>query len=127
MLRRMAGDRPSSYLTLEAGTDVLSADGERIGAVEHVLRDERADLFDGLVIDTKLGPGGHRFVDAPQVGEIRGEAVVLTLTASDAEGLPAPEGSPAVMEHHGAEDSESPLQHKLRRAWELVSGKEPDA
>jgi hypothetical protein len=29
------------------------------------------------------------------------------------------------MEHHGAEDSESPLQGKLRRAWEMVSGKGP--
>ena len=125
MLPGMAGDQPSSYLTLEPGTDVMSADGERIGAVEHVLRDEGADLFDGLVIDTKLGPGGHRFVDAPEVAEIRGDAVVLTLTATDAERLPAPDRNPAVMEHHGAEDSESPLQGKLRRAWELISGKGP--
>jgi hypothetical protein len=122
----MAGE-PSSYLTLEAGTDVLTADGERIGAVEHVLRDEPSDVFDGLVIDTRTGPGGLRFVDAPEVAEIRVDAVVLTLTAVEAERLPQPEGSPAVMEHHGAEDSESPLQHKLRRAWELVSGKGPDA
>jgi uncharacterized protein YrrD len=124
MLPAMAGD-PSSYLTLEPGTDVLTADGERIGAVEHVLRDEQADLFDGLVIDTRSGPGGHRFVDAPEVAEIRTDAVVLTLTAADAARLPEPDGSPAVMEHHGAEDSESPLQHKLRRAWELISGKGP--
>ena len=96
MLPAMAGD-PSSYLTLEAGTDVLTADGERIGAVEHVLRDEQADLFDGLVIDTRSGPGGHRFVDAPEVAEIRTDAVVLTLTAADAARLPEPDGSPAVM------------------------------
>ena len=28
-----------------------------------------------------------------------------------------------MMESHGVEDSESPLEHKLRRAWEIVSGK----
>jgi hypothetical protein len=27
------------------------------------------------------------------------------------------------MEHHGVEDSEGQLEHKLRRAWEIVSGR----
>src|SRR5919107_6448613 len=120
MLRAVAAGEPSSYLTLESGTDVLASDGERIGTVEHVLRDESADIFDGLVIDTRLGPGGHRFVDASEVGEITAEAVALTLSSGEAERLPDPEPSPGVMEHHGAEDSESPVERKLRRAWELI-------
>ena len=37
--------------------------------------------------------------------------------------LPEPTPGPAVMESHGVEDSESPLERKLRRAWEIVSGK----
>lgn len=122
----MAAGDPTSYLTLEPGTDVLSADGERIGVVEHVLRDEATDIFDGIVIDSRLGPGGHRFVDAPDVAEMRTDAVVLGLSAADAERLPEPEPGPAVIEHHGAEDSESPLERKLRRAWELISGKGPE-
>jgi hypothetical protein len=69
--------------------------------VEHVLRDESADIFDGLVIDTQLGPGGHRFVDAAEVAEIRTDAVVLTLSAADVERLRDPEPGPGVMEHHG--------------------------
>ena len=28
------------------------------------------DMFDGIVFDTTAGPGGHRFVDAPEVEAI---------------------------------------------------------
>jgi hypothetical protein len=114
---------PISYLALQNGTDVFSADGERVGVVEHVLGDEETDIFDGIVIDTKLGPGGIRFVDAPEVAEIRERGVALTLSAADAQRLPEPARNPAVMEHHGVEDAETPLAHKLHRAWEIVSGK----
>ena len=123
MLLRVVAREPASYLTLEQGTDVVSADGDRVGVVEHVLRDEEADIFDGLVIDVKAGPGGLRFVDAPEVGEILEDRVVLTIPSAGIEQLPKPGPNPAVMEHHGVEDSESPLQHKLRRAWEIVSGR----
>jgi hypothetical protein len=119
----VAPEEPASYLTLEAGTDVISADGERVGAVQHVLRDEATGIFDGLVIDISLGPGGLHFVDAPEVAEIRDEGVVLALPAVDIERLPKPSPNPAVMEHHGLEDSEGKLEHKLRRAWEIVSGR----
>jgi hypothetical protein len=123
MLRVVAQDDPVSYLTVETGTDVISADGERVGVVQHVLADEDADIFDGVVIDAKVGPGGLRFVDAPQITELRSDGVRLAIAAADVEGLPEPQPNPAVMEHHGAEDSESPLERKLRRAWEIVSGK----
>jgi Uncharacterized protein conserved in bacteria (DUF2171) len=116
---------PASYLTLSPGTDVLGSDGERVGAVEHVLYDDSTDIFDGLVIDTRLGPGGHRFVDAEQVADLRANAVVLTLPAADARRLPEPGPNPNVLRHGGAEDSESPAERKLRRAWELISGKGP--
>ena len=68
---------PGSYLTLSPGTDVVSSDGETVGKVEHVLADEGTEIFDGLVIDVRLGPGGLRFVDAPEVDEIFERAVVL--------------------------------------------------
>jgi len=119
----VASEEPSSYLTLEAGTDVVSADGERVGTVEHVLNDEATEIFDGLVIDVRLGPGGLHFVDAAQVAEIREDGVALTISAAEVEQLPKPSPSPAVMEHHGVEDSEGKLEHKLRRAWEIVSGR----
>jgi hypothetical protein len=87
------------------------------------LRDEGTGVFDGIVIDVRSGPGGLRFVDAPQVAEIREGAVVLTVRTAEVERLPKPGPNPAVMEHHGVEDSEGRLEHKLRRAWEIVSGR----
>jgi hypothetical protein len=114
---------PISYMVLEPGTDCVSSDGQRVGKVEHVLADEDADIFDGLVVDVESGPGGLHFVDAPEVDEIYERAVVLSIPAADVERLPKPGPSPAVMEHHGAEDSEGALEAKLRRAWDRISGK----
>jgi sporulation protein YlmC with PRC-barrel domain len=114
--------QPTSYRALEAGTDVVTSDGSSVGTVEHVLADDDKDIFDGIVVDTKLGPGGLRFVDAEQVDEIFENAVVLKIAAVEVEELPKPGPSPAVMESHGVEDSEGPLEQKLRRAWDLISG-----
>lgn len=119
----MASEEPASNLTLEPGTDVVSADGERIGTVDHVLTDEATEIFDGLIIDVKLGPGGLHFVDAPQVAEMHPDRVVLTIPAAAVDQLPKPSPSPAVLENHGVEDSEGRLEHKLRRAWEIISGR----
>jgi sporulation protein YlmC with PRC-barrel domain len=113
---------PASYLTLEEGCSVISSDGEEVGKVQHVLADEDEDVFDGIVIDTQLGPGGLLFVDAPQVTECRERAVLLSLPAAEVENLPKPEPNPGVMESHGVEDSESPLQAKLHKAWDMISG-----
>jgi hypothetical protein len=114
---------PASYLTLKEGCDVVSSDGERVGTVQHVLAEEEEDIFDGIVIDTELGAGGLQFVDAPQVAECFERAVQLKLPASEVAGLPKPAPNPAAVEHHGVEDSESALQAKLHRAWDLISGK----
>jgi hypothetical protein len=119
----MGSEDSASYLTLEPGTSVTSADGERVGTVQHVLRDEATDIFDGIVIDMRLGPGGLHFVDAPEVAEIGPDGVRLTISAEEAERLPKPSANPAVMENHGVEDSEGKLEHKLRRAWEIASGR----
>jgi hypothetical protein len=55
MLTAVSSGDPISYLTLQTGTDVISADGDRVGVVEHVLHDAATDVFDGIVIDTSLG------------------------------------------------------------------------
>ena len=111
---------PASYLTLNEGTPVLSSDGERIGVVEHVLADANADVFDGLVIDTKPG---HRFVDAPEVAEIHEQGVVLTLDAQAVARLPEPAKNPATMSADADDVTPDDLGDKLRRAWDLISGK----
>jgi uncharacterized protein YrrD len=113
---------PASYLTLADGTPVLSSDGERVGTVEHVLADAEADIFDGLVIDVRSGPGGHRFVDAPQVAEIHEQGVVLTIDASAAAQLPEPSANAATMGADPADVAPDDLGDKLRRAWDRISG-----
>jgi sporulation protein YlmC with PRC-barrel domain len=113
---------PRSYLAADAGIDVVSADGERVGTLTHVLADVEEDIFDGIVIDPSTGDG-HRFVDAPEVDEFYERAVTLRIPASAIATLQAPSANPAVLENHGVEDSESHLQHKLRRAWDLISGR----
>ena len=114
---------PRSYLDTEPGIDVVSADGEPVGKLEHVLADDASDIFDGLVIDVSSGPGGHRFVDAPEVRGFYERAIVLEVAAADVASLPEPSENPAVMRHGGEEDAESPLAQKLRRAWDLISGR----
>ena len=113
-----AGD-PISYLVLEEGTPVLSRDGEEIGTVEHVLADEDADVFDGLVVDVG---GGHRFADAPLVEAIHERAVILALDGSEAAALPDPEPNPATMESGPEDTVPDDLRDKLRRAWDWISG-----
>jgi hypothetical protein len=79
---------PISYLVLKRGATVYSRDGERLGRVVRVSRDRKSHIFDGIVFDTTAGPGGHRFVDAPEVGEIYEQGVVLTIGVDEVESLP---------------------------------------
>jgi sporulation protein YlmC with PRC-barrel domain len=113
---------PISYLVLESGTPVLSSDGQEVGRVEHVLADEEADVFDGLVVDMESGAGGLRFADAPQVAEIHERGVVLGLDAEQARALPEPSANPAVMDADPEDAEPEGLSGKLRRAWDLISG-----
>jgi hypothetical protein len=116
---------PSSYLNLGKGAECYTCDGERVGEVEHVLAASDEDIFDGIVLDTSVLPGGHRFVDAEQVEEIFERGVLLKIDRQEADRLPEPSPSPAVMEVTAddvAENDESSLKRKLHRAWQLISG-----
>jgi hypothetical protein len=84
-------EEPISYLALAVGTDVCTADGTSIGTVAHVLQEPDLDLFDGIAIHTS---DGLRFVDRDQITTITTRTVTTTLTSSDAEKLPPPEGDP---------------------------------
>jgi hypothetical protein len=114
---------PASYLTVTPGTPVYSSDGKRLGEVEHVLAEPDKDIFDGLVFDASPLPGGHRFVDAPEVDAIYERGVVLALDAQTAsETLHRPAPNPATLAASPDDVTESPLERKLRRAWDLISG-----
>jgi hypothetical protein len=114
---------PSSYLALEEGLPVYSSDERSLGKVEHVLADPDLDLFDGIVLDTSVLPGGHRFADATQVGGIYERGVVLTLDAAGAEGLPEPSANPGQIEVGPDDVVPDEFHDKLRRAWDRISGK----
>jgi hypothetical protein len=116
---------PSSYLNLGKGAECYACDGEKVGEVEHVLAAPEEDIFDGIVLDTSVLPGGHRFVDAAQVEEIFERGVLLKVDRQTAETLPEPGPNPAAMEvtpEDVADDDESTLKRKLHRAWQVLSG-----
>lgn len=113
---------PTSHLVLQAGVPVYSSDGEKLGEVEYVLAVADDDIFDGIVLDTSVLPGGHRFVDAPEVGAIYERGVVLKIDAAEAEALPRPSANPGAIEA-GPDDMVKRDHEKLRRAWDLISGK----
>jgi hypothetical protein len=114
--------QPSSYMSLAEGVSVYSSDGKPLGKVEHVLADPEVDVFDGLVIDTSVLPGGHRFADASEVAEIYERGVVLTVDAAEAEALPEPSANPGTLEAGPEDMVPGDLGDKLRRAWDLISG-----
>src|ERR687895_249155 len=111
---------PGSYMTLREGVPVYTRDGERLGDVEHVLAEADKDIFDGIVVGHA---GRHRFVDAPEVERIHERGVVLALDASDAERLPESSANPATMSASPDDTAEGDLERKLRRAWDLISGR----
>ena len=111
---------PGSYMTLREGVPVYSSDGQQLGEVEHVLAEPDKDIFDGIVFGRA---GGHRFVDAPEVERIHDRGVVLSVDAAGAERLPEPGENPATMSASPDDSAEGELERKLRRAWDLISGR----
>ena len=79
---------PVSYLVAKRGIPVFSSEGEKLGQVTRVLAAPEANMFDGIIFDTSRGPGGHRFVDAPEVEAIYERGVVLRIDANEAAELP---------------------------------------
>jgi uncharacterized protein YrrD len=113
---------PISYLVLADGTPVLSSDGDELGTVEHVLADSDADVFDGVIVDMRSGPGGHHFADASQIASIHEGGLVLSLDSEAAHRLPQPAENPATMGASTDDVTPDGLEDKLRRAWNYLSG-----
>ncbi len=115
--------QPSSYLALQKGVRVYSSDGKDLGRVARVLAAPGLDVFDGFVLDTTVLPGGHRFVDGPEVAEIYERGVVLKIDAAEAERLPAPSANPAAMSVNPGDLVKGGLHGPIRRAWDRFSGR----
>jgi hypothetical protein len=113
---------PSSYLAIKRGIPVFSSDGVRLGRVVRCLSAPNLDMFDGIVFDTTAGPGGHRFVDAPEVETIYELGVVLKIDAEQAAELPPPGANPGSLSVNPA-DLAGGNRGALRRAWDRLSGR----
>jgi hypothetical protein len=114
---------PTSYLVVGKGVPVYSSDGQQVGRVVEVLAEAKVDMFDGIIFDTTAGPGGHKFVDAPEVGEIYERGVILKIDAAAAAQLGKPGKNPGSLEVSADDVSGEPGPGFLRRAWNLLSGK----
>jgi hypothetical protein len=77
---------PVSWLQIEKGWDVVTADGSALGSVFEITGDENADIFDGLAIKAKRSAQAL-YVPGEQVGEIVPGEVRLTITSAEAESL----------------------------------------
>ena len=113
---------PTSYLAVAKGVPVYSSDGEKLGRVVKVMSAPEADLFDGIVFDTTAGPGGHRFVDAPEVGQLYEGGVVLKIDAAAAAELQPPTANPGSLAVNPG-DLGGGGRGALGRFWDRLSGK----
>ena len=100
---------PVSYLVLADGTPVFDRSGDRVGTVEHVLADEGADVFHGLLLKTAAG---HRFARASLVDGIYRHGVIVAVPVAE---LPEPSADPPARQ---ADDDG--LRHGLKKAWDWL-------
>ena len=84
-----------SWMAIEAGSSVFSADGDEVGKVSKVVGDPDADIFDGLAVSVATF-GADRFVGAERVRGIWPDRVELDLRAAEIERLPEHEETPTV-------------------------------
>ena len=100
---------PVSYLVLADGTPVFDRSGDRVGTVEHVLADEGADVFHGLLVKTA---DGHRFARAGVVDGLYEHGVIVAVPGAE---LPEPSADPAAQQA----DDEG-LRNGLKKAWDWL-------
>lgn len=82
---------PTSFYSLTEGSDVFASDGEKVGEVAAVFKDEAVDIFDGIEIS--LVPLGRKvYAHADLVDEIYERGVVLTVDELAAQDLPEQAG-----------------------------------
>jgi hypothetical protein len=113
-----------SYLVAKRGIPVFSSDEVNLGTVVEVLDAPEADIFDGVIFDTtKNRPGGHKFVDAPEVEGIYERGVILMIDAATAAKLAAPGKNPGSIEISPDDLAGEPPQGFLSKAWDRLSGK----
>jgi uncharacterized protein YrrD len=112
---------PVAYIALAEGTPVYDRNGERIGVVDHVLADMQLDIFEGVIVHTLPLPGRHVFADVDQIAELHERGVVLSAERNKLH--KPPDKSAASSRRSDEESPESPLEARLRRAWDWIAGR----
>lgn len=108
---------PVAYPALPDGVPVYDPDGNRVGTVEHVLADEDADIFHGLLIHAPSAPDSHLFADREQIAGLYEGGVVLSVSPTD---LHEP-GADTIAADATDESAADHVREGLRRAWEWLS------
>jgi hypothetical protein len=111
---------PIAYLALEPGVPVYERNGERVGVVEHVMADDAADIFDGVIVHTLPLVGRRMFADVDQIAELRERGVLLS---TDRDALHEPRERPADNHPGSLDRAEGLLEARLRRAWDWLGGR----
>ncbi|MDQ3763639.1 MAG: PRC-barrel domain-containing protein [Actinomycetota bacterium] len=111
--------QPVAYLALKDGTPVYDRTRERVGVVEHVVVDEPTDIFEGLIVHTLPLPGRHLFANRDQIGALHERGVLLSV---DRDELHDP-SQKSTRQTDPDNPVESPLQARLRHAWDWISGR----
>ena len=105
-----------AYTAIADGTPIYDYQGRRIGVVEHVMEVE--GIFEGVIVHTHPLPGRHLYADADQIAEIHEHGVVLSVTERE---LHVPK-----RESRRGRAGEIPLEARLRRAWDSLTGRRAD-
>ncbi|MFG2064535.1 hypothetical protein ACGFIK_24300 [Micromonospora sp. NPDC048871] len=103
-----------SYLVLADGTAVYAPDSAYLGVVEHVVADERQDIFHGVIVKLPRGQDPHRFAHRDQIAALHERGVVLSVPAGQLPELSADRPAEQV------EEAGDPVRLGLRRAWEWL-------
>jgi sporulation protein YlmC with PRC-barrel domain len=109
---------PVSPLALAEGVPVYDSSGRRIGVVDRVVMDEVTGIFDGLIVHTHPLPGRHLYAGYEQIAEMREHGVLLSVAR---EALPEV-GPRSGRRPRSDEAVEHPLEARLRRAWDRLTG-----
>jgi hypothetical protein len=110
---------PIAYTTLEEGTPVYDRNGQRIGVVDEVLADFTLDIFEGMIVHTPPLPGKHRYADVDQIAELHERGVVLSVERDQLHDPP----ERSDRDDEGDRKLENPLESRLRRAWDRLTGR----
>ena len=109
---------PVAHLALRDGVPVYDREGRRVGVVDRVMTEEPAGIFEGIVIHTLPLPGRHLYAGHEQIAELRERGVVLAVDAGELS-----EATPRRRRGRGVREApESPLEARLRRAWDWLNG-----